>query len=300
MPSIKHWVSAARVRTLPLSLSGIIIASCFAAYNGFVNWAIFSLAILTTLALQVLSNFANDYGDGVKGTDNHERIGPVRALQSGAVTAKQMYRAMKLNIVVIIALVILLLYSAFGTEHLLKTLIFMVLGGFAVYAAVKYTVGKSAYGYKGLGDVFVFVFFGIVSGFGTYFLYALQIDHVIILPSCTIGLLSVAVLNLNNMRDINSDKNANKITVAVKLGLEKAKLYHYFLIGGAIVLSLIFAILYYVSPYNLIFMVIYLPLVKHLIYVQKTKEPSLLDSELKKVAISTFILAVLMGVGYIL
>lgn len=300
MPSIKNWVSAARLRTLPLSVSGIILATSFAAYNGYVNWYIFVLALLTTVALQVLSNFANDYGDGVKGTDNEDRVGPQRALQSGQVTPDQMFEAIKINILVIIALVVMLLFNAFGMRHFLYTMLFLALGAFSVYAAINYTVGESAYGYKGLGDVFVFLFFGLVSGLGTYFLYTLKIDHVIILPAITIGLLSVAVLNLNNMRDINSDIKSNKITLAVKLGLINAKRYQYVLIGGAILISTLFAVLYYVSPYNLMFMVIYVPLVKHLLYVKKTTNPALLDSELKKVAISTFLLAILMGVGYVI
>lgn len=300
MPSIKNWVSAARLRTLPLSVSGIILATSFAAYNGYVNWYIFVLALLTTVALQVLSNFANDYGDGVKGTDNEDRVGPQRALQSGQVTPDQMFEAIKINILVIIALVVMLLFNAFGMRHFLYTMLFLALGAFSVYAAINYTVGESAYGYKGLGDVFVFLFFGLVSGLGTYFLYTLKIDHVIILPAITIGLLSVAVLNLNNMRDINSDIKSNKITLAVKLGLINAKRYQYVLIGGAILISTLFAVLYYVSPYNLMFMVMYVPLVKHLLYVKKTTNPALLDSELKKVAISTFLLAILMGVGYVI
>mgnify|MGYP003667720659 CR=1 FL=1 len=300
MPSIKNWVSAARLRTLPLSVSGIILATSFAAYNGYVNWYIFVLALLTTVALQVLSNFANDYGDGVKGTDNEDRVGPQRALQSGQVTPDQMFEAIKINILVIIALVVMLLFNAFGMRHFLYTMLFLALGAFSVYAAINYTVGDSAYGYKGLGDVFVFLFFGLVSGLGTYFLYTLKIDHVIILPAITIGLLSVAVLNLNNMRDINSDIKSNKITLAVKLGLINAKRYQYVLIGGAILISTLFAVLYYVSAYNLMFMVMYVPLVKHLLYVKKTTNPALLDSELKKVAISTFLLAILMGVGYVI
>lgn len=300
MPTFKNWVSAARVRTLPLSISGIVLATSFAAYNGYVNWSIFVLALLTTIALQILSNFANDYGDGVKGTDNEDRVGPQRSLQSGEVSEDQMFLAIKINILVIIALVVSLLFCAFGMRHFLYTMLFLALGGFSVYAAINYTVGESAYGYKGLGDVFVFVFFGLVSGLGTYFLYTLKIDHVIILPACTIGLLSVAVLNLNNMRDINSDIKSNKMTMAVKLGLKNAKIYHYALIGLAILLSSLFAIFYYVSLYNLIFMVMYIPLIKHLFYVKKTTDPVLLDPELKKVAISTFLLAILMGVGYII
>ncbi|MFD2550763.1 1,4-dihydroxy-2-naphthoate octaprenyltransferase [Bizionia sediminis] len=300
MPKLKHWVSAARVRTLPLSLSGIILGSCFAAYNGFTNWAVLTLAILTTVALQVLSNFANDYGDGIKGTDNDERVGPQRALQSGAIAPEEMFEAIKINILIIIALVVALLFSAFGLQNFLYTVLFLFLGGLSVYAAVKYTVGDSAYGYKGLGDVFVFLFFGLVSSLGTYFLFTLTIDHVIILPACAIGLLSVAVLNLNNMRDINSDINANKRTLAVKLGYKNAKKYHYALVGSALLLAAIFAVLYYVSPFNLLFLIMYIPLIKHMIYVKKTENPAALDSELKKVAIATFLMAILMGVGYII
>lgn len=300
MSDIKHWVEAARLRTLPLSVSGIILAGCFAEYNGFFKWSVFILAILTTIALQVLSNFANDYGDGIKGTDNNNRIGPERAIQSGKITPHAMLGAIKVNILVTIALVFFLILTAFGVRHFWYALTFFILGAISIYASIKYTIGSNAYGYKGLGDIFVFVFFGLVSTIGGYFLFAKQIDHVVILPAIAIGLLSTAVLNLNNLRDINSDLLSNKITMAVKLGFKKAKKYHYFLVISAMVLTLVFAILYYTNSFNFIFLLVYIPLVKHVFKVKSVVNPSELDTELKKVALSTFGLAILLSIGYLL
>ena len=284
MSRINLWVSAMRLRTLPLSVAGIIVASCLAEYNGFFDLKVFILAILTTLSLQILSNLANDYGDGVKGTDNDDRIGPTRAIQSGSITPNEMYNALKINVLISIGLAFFLILASFGVNHFLYSLLFFFLGIVCIIAAIKYTVGQEAYGYRGLGDVFVFIFFGLVGVIGCYILYARQIDHVTILPACTIGLLSAAVLNLNNIRDIDSDKTANKITIPVKLGREKAKKYHYFLVGLAMVLSALFGILYYTSPFNFIFVVVYIPLIKHLKMVYKNEDPKRLDPELKKLA----------------
>ena len=300
MSKAKAWLSAARLRTLPLSVSGIIVGTCLAYYNGDFNGTIFSLAILTTISLQVLSNFANDYGDGVKGTDNENRIGPERAIQSGEITPKQMLVGIKINVLCVMICSFLLIYTAFGEGNLLYSILFYVLGGISIYAAMNYTMGKSAYGYKGLGDIFVFMFFGLLSVMGTYFLYSKQLDHVVILPAISLGLLSVGVLNLNNMRDINSDILSNKITLAVKLGAKRAKTYHIILISTAIVLSLVFSILYYTSVYNLLFFIAYIPLVIHLKTVIKAKTPQEFDPQLKVLALTTFLLALLLGVGYIL
>ena len=271
-----------------------------AAYNGIFKWTIFILAILTTLSFQVLSNLANDYGDGVKGTDNEERVGPQRAIQSGKISPKQMLKAIRVVILISIALAFLLILSSFGMNRIFLTLVFFALGILSIYAAINYTVGTNPYGYRGLGDIFVFVFFGLVSVIGCYVLYAKTIHHVVILPACTIGLLSAAVLNLNNMRDIESDRAAKKNTLAVYLGLSKAKKYHLFLIVSAIVLSFLFGILYYVSPFNLIFFVIYIPLILHIERVVVVQDPSHFDKELKIIALSTLALAVLLGVGHLL
>ncbi|PQV47830.1 1,4-dihydroxy-2-naphthoate prenyltransferase [Jejuia pallidilutea] len=299
MKNVSIWISAMRLRTLPLSVSGIIVASSFAAYNGCFNLQIFLLAILTTISLQILSNLANDYGDGVKGTDDAERIGPERAIQSGKITPNLMFEAIKLNILVCIVLSFLLIFSAFGSQHFLLTLLYFVLGIASVIAAIRYTIGSKAYGYRGLGDAYVFIFFGLVSVIGCYVLYAKTVHHVVFLPAITIGLLSVAVLNLNNMRDIISDKASGKITLAVKLGVTKAKTYHLFLIISAIVVSALWGILYYTSPLNLIYFIAYIPLIKHIKTVKHNNAPQDLDPELKKVALSTFFLSVLLAVGHL-
>lgn len=300
MKNISIWISAMRLRTLPLSVSGIILASCLAEYNGFFEWKICVLAILTTLSFQILSNLANDYGDGIKGTDNNERIGPERAIQSGKISAESMFNGIKFCVLISIILATLLVFTSFRARNFFLALLFFVLGTVSIIAAMKYTIGSNAYGYRGFGDIFVFIFFGLLSVMGGYVLFSKQLDHVVILPAITIGLLSTAVLNLNNMRDVESDKKSNKITLAIKLGERNMKIYHFSLIISAILISGLFGLFYFTSIYNLIFMIMYFPLVVHLIKVKKNKNLKLLDPELKKVALSTFFLAILMGLGHLL
>ncbi|WP_405206477.1 1,4-dihydroxy-2-naphthoate octaprenyltransferase [Aquimarina sp. LLG6339-5] len=298
MTKFKAWISAARLRTLPLSLSGIIVGSALA--GGFGVSIIFWLAIATTLGLQILSNFANDYGDGVKGTDNEDRVGPQRALQSGAISDKEMFVGIVLTSIVTLFLAIFLIYASFGKEYFFYSVFFFLLGIAAIAAAIKYTMGNSAYGYRGLGDVFVFIFFGLVSVVGCYFLFTKDLNGLIFLPATAIGLLSSAVLNLNNMRDHDSDKKSKKNTLVVKLGIAKAKMYHYFLILGAIFSMLIYLIYTYKNYFNLLFLIVLIPLLVHLNKVIKTKDTKNLDPELKKVALSTFFLSILFSLGQIL
>lgn len=300
MKKIKPWLSAMRLRTLPLSVSGIIIGTCLAAYNGRFNIYVFILAVLTTVSLQILSNLANDYGDGVRGTDNDDRVGPERAIQSGEITPEEMFEAIKKNILVVIALTISLVYIAFGHTYILHALLIICLGGVSIYAAINYTMGDSPYGYRALGDVFVFIFFGFVSVLGTYLLNVKTIDHIVFLPATTLGLLSVAVLNLNNMRDLEADENVGKITLAVKLGKRRSKNYHFFLIIGAMFSAVLYSILYYVEPYNFIFLLSFIPLIIHLKRINKAKAPSDYDSQLKVLALTTFLFSILLGVGYLL
>lgn len=299
MDKFKLWISAFRLRTLPLSVSGIIISGCIAFYNGYFDYIIFSLAILVTLGFQILSNLANDYGDGVKGTDNENRIGPERAIQSGKITPEDMFDAIKINILVVIFLIFMLILASFGTRNFLYSLLFFILGGLSIYAALKYTIGDSAYGYKALGDLMVFLFFGILSVMGSYFLFARSLEHVLILPACILGLLSAGVLNINNMRDLESDTESHKITVAVKFGLKRTKMYHAFLIISSLILGLAFAVLYFRSFATVLFLLAYIPIIKHLIFVFKTDDPKQLDSQLKVLALSTFMLSVLLGLGFI-
>ena len=292
---MKHWVEAARLRTLPLSVSGIIVGSFYAMSQGMFNWNIVIFALLTTLGLQILSNFANDYGDGVKGTDNDDRVGPKRAIQSGVITPAEMKRAMIITSLITLLFAVLLIYFAFKEKYLMFSLVFLVLGILAIASAIRYTVGKGAYGYRGYGDVFVFVFFGMVSTFGVYFMFSKSLDLLLLLPATSIGFLSVGVLNLNNMRDEESDRKAGKNTIVVKNGGVWAKKYHFFLVISAMVLVLVFAFLNDFHFDQYFFVVAYFPMISHLMTVYKNKTPRLLDPELKKLAISTFLLAVLLA-----
>ena len=304
---MKHWIEAARVRTLPLSVSGIIVGSFYAMSQAMFNWNIVIFALLTTLGLQILSNFANDYGDGIKGTDNDDRVGPKRAIQKGIITPSQMKNAMVLTSFITLCFAILLIYFAFKDSYLLYSFIFLFLGILAIASAIRYTVGKSAYGYRGYGDVFVFIFFGLVSTFGVYFMFSKEIDFLLLLPATAIGFLSVGVLNLNNMRDEESDRKAGKNTIVVKNGALWAKKYHLFLIVTAMILVLAFAILFdfsYRDPnpekFNFdlyLFLIAYIPIVAHLNRVAKNKNPKLLDPELKKLALSKFFLAIVLSLS---
>jgi 1,4-dihydroxy-2-naphthoate octaprenyltransferase len=305
---MKHWIEAARLRTLPLSVSGIIVGSIYALAHPTAdiltptevfNWKIFGFAILTTLGLQVLSNFANDYGDGVKGTDNANRVGPMRAIQSGVITPAQMKRAIIITSLLTLLSAMLLIYYAFADTNLFYSLFFLVLGIVAIASAIRYTVGSSAYGYKGFGDIFVFVFFGLVSTLGVNFLYSQELDFELFLPAAAIGLLSVGVLNLNNMRDEEPDKAVGKNTLVVKMGAENAKKYHFALVITAMVLVLIFAIISDFQIDQYLFLLAYFPLTKHLINVYKNQEKRALDPELKKLALSTFALSILLALSMI-
>ena len=296
---MKHWIEAARVRTLPLSVSGIIVGSFYAMSQAMFNWNIVVFALLTTLGLQILSNFANDYGDGIKGTDNDDRVGPKRAIQKGTITPFAMKNAMILMSVITLVFAVLLIYYAFKESYLLYSFIFLFLGILAIASAIRYTVGKGAYGYRGFGDVFVFIFFGLVSTFGVYFMFSKEFDWLLLLPATAIGFLSVGVLNLNNMRDEESDRKASKNTIVVQKGSEWAKNYHYFLVISAMVLVVLFAILNHFHFDQYLFLAAYFPMSSHLLTVFKNKNPKLLDPELKKLALSTFFLSVLLALSLI-
>jgi len=315
---VKKYIQAARLRTLPLSISGIIVG-CFLGNNDSVfkiseslfnttisiggnpvyKSPIFWLAILTTIGFQVLSNFANDYGDGIKGTDDN-RTGEKRMVASGAITPKQMKIAMVITATITLVIALLLIYVSFGEDDFGYSMLFFGLGVASIAAAIKYTVGKSAYGYSGLGDVFVFVFFGLLSVVGSYFLFTKEINVPIFLPAFSIGLLSTAVLNLNNMRDRENDQKVGKNTLVVKIGAELAKYYHYVLIIASFLFALLYTVIQFKSPFQFLFVIAYIPLLKHILFVMKNKEEADFDGELKKVALSTFLFGILFGLGQIL
>lgn len=290
------WIKAARLRTLPLSLAGIIMGGALSFCNQF-NSSIFWLCIATATCFQVLSNFANDYGDFAKGTDNDQRLGPKRTMQAGLISNNEMKIALVLTSILSLGLGG---YLSFVGTQLMETkylILFLVLGTLSVIAAIKYTVGKKAYGYSGLGDVFVFIFFGLVGVLGSTFLISSSLGWLETLPAVSIGLLSMGVLNLNNMRDQHNDQANNKNTLVVKMGFQQAKVYHYVLILGGMTLLIIHASITANSFWQFIFILPFVILIKHLMTVKKTTVNQELDPELKKVALSTFFISILYFIG---
>lgn len=304
----QNYIKAARLRTLPLSISGVIVGAVLGNYH-FYNVAlsndslsifsspIFWFAILTTIGFQVISNFANDYGDGVKGTDKN-RLGEARMVSSGAITPKQMKRAIVIATTLTLISALFLIFFSFGSQNFKYSILFFLLGITAIIAAIKYTVGNSAYGYSGFGDLFVFLFFGLLSVVGSYFLFTKQLDLIVFLPAISIGFLSTAVLNLNNLRDREEDAKNNKNTLVVKLGVLKAKKYHYFLIFGALFCAILFSFFKFSSIYQFIYLIAFIPLLKNVKKVALNDNPRELDGELKKVALSTFLFAILFSVSH--
>ena len=293
---IKTWLSAFRLRTLPLAFSCIIMGSGLAYAADQFNLTVFVLALITTLFLQILSNLANDYGDFIKGTDNDERVGPDRTLQSGLITKVKMIKAMW---------VIALLCSIFGVWlisegtiglEFKKAGLFAILGLSAMGAAVKYTMGKTPYGYAGLGDIFVFLFFGWLGVLGSYFLHTHTFHWELLLPASSIGFFTTAVLNINNMRDHEADAKSGKNTLVVRIGIEKAKNYHRALIFGGITLAFVFVIPS--SQYFHYAFAVTIPLfVRFVQSIRKRNDFENFDPFLKKQAIATFIFAILFVLG---
>ena len=290
-----YWIKAARLRTLPLAFSCILMGASIAKICS-IEFSIIKLilALLTTLFLQILSNFANDYGDGIKGSDQFREIND-RMVQSGKISKEEMKKGIILISVLGFFSGLLLIFFSFPLEDTYKILLFLVLGVLSIVAAIKYTVGRSAYGYHGLGDLFVFIFFGIVGVFGSFFLFTQEINLLTVPGSLYIGSLSCAVLNLNNMRDIENDIKSKKQTFAVLLGKKKSKIYHYILIITAFI-SLIFLL---INAGDIIYFLSVLPFLMclmNMLNVYKNKNAQDLDGELKKVALSCFITCLILYV----
>jgi 1,4-dihydroxy-2-naphthoate octaprenyltransferase len=296
--SLLTWIKAARLRTIPLSISGILVGSASAYANQSFDSITFVLTLLTTISYQLLSNFANDYGDGVKGTDNSARLGPRRILQTDHISKNKLRTVVVLLSIVAFTFTVSLVYVAFGFST--TALSFLGLGFAAILAAILYTVGSNAYGYKGLGDAFVFLFFGLVSVLGSNYLYCLDFDFSLLLPGSAIGLLSVAVLNLNNMRDHDNDKFSGKQTLAVRMGKQIANRYHFSLLLTPVLLTLFYGWLSQSTLFYLLATLMFLPVRFHLKRVFYRATEKSLDPELKKVALFTFLYAILFSVLLIL
>ncbi len=299
MTTVEAWFKAFRLRTLPLSFSSIILGSLLALWKGSFYINILLGALATTLFLQILSNLANDYGDFKNGVDNPSRRGPKRTVQSGEISLKSMRVAIGIFALLAFLSGLWLLMEASKTVGMKTIYFFLGLGVLAIVAAIKYTVGKKPYGYQGLGDIAVFIFFGLTGVTGTYFLHTNEINLHEILPAVSIGLLATGVLNLNNMRDEENDRNSGKNSLVVRLGQRNAKIYHTLLIFGALISAIVFTLIEYHSPYQFIFLLAAPMLFQNVSVVARNEAPSELDLELKKLALTTLLFAVTMGLGLI-
>ena len=295
---MKSWISAFRLRTLPLALSCVGMGGFLAATAGKFDGLIFFLCCLTTIFLQVLSNLANDYGDSVNGADHAERLGPQRAVQSGKISARQMKHAVIFFVLLCLVSGISLLLVSFGWNW--RTILFFFgLGILSILAAISYTVGKRPYGYAGLGDISVLIFFGLIGVMGSLYLFTKEISRMEILPALSCGFFSIAVLNINNIRDIESDRKAGKFSIPVRIGKEKAARYHWFLLLSGLTAAALYTILTFQSYFQFLFLLT-LPLF-FLNGIAVTKKPSgELDPYLKQMALSTLLFVVLFGIGLLL
>ena len=305
MKKLQIWLNAMRLRTLPLSLSGIFMGVAMAILYGFWDFGIFFFSISTTISFQILSNFANDLGDTLKGADNDQRIGPKRTVQSGLISKKQMKIALITMVLIsLLSSLFLILVASIGMNwSLIVTFILFAL--LSILAAIGYTIGKNAYGYYGLGDLMVFIFFGLVSVFGSFALFSKYLFIGCIFPSITIGFLSVAVLNLNNLRDYNNDKKVGKKTLVVRIGTELAKKYQILLIFLAFIAHVFFILSSFtfnlLTTFNGCFLLLsvlpFLVLFVHLYRIYKNNDLEKIDTELKVVALSTFVCSILTLTG---
>lgn len=296
MSTLKTWISAFRLRTLPLATAAVLTGMVVADEMYRADLGITLLAWLTAVSLQILSNLANDYGDFVKGTDNEKRIGNQRALQSGNITTSAMLRMIVLFVFICLTSGIGLLWKATGGEINYYFTAFFITGLVAIAAAIKYTVGKNAYGYSGLGDLFVFVFFGPVAVTGTFLLNnGFQLnpakDWLILFPAISIGLLCAAVLNVNNIRDTENDNASGKFTIPVKIGLKPARVYHLLLVSVALLLMLCYAFSVF-HPIKLILVLPALLLINNVRKVYITAPSPAYNIFLKQLSLGTLFLSV--------
>ncbi|QJQ96362.1 MULTISPECIES: 1,4-dihydroxy-2-naphthoate octaprenyltransferase [Halomonadaceae] len=298
MGTLSAWLMAMRLRTLPLACSSILLGSGLAANRGEFDTRIMVLALLTATLLQILSNLANDYGDWVSGADNGERIGPPRALASGVISRRQMSHAMALTGLASAVAGLLLLFASFGTDWM-AILAFTALGATAILAAITYTVGigHTPYGYRGFGDISVFLFFGLLGVLGSYYLFTHTLTWELLLPAAACGLLATAVLNINNVRDIESDAQSDKITLAVRLGRRGAVIYHWALLTMGLLLSLIFLYLDEAGKWAGLLMLAILPLGHAALTLGKSRDGQVLTGALKETVLSVFVYHLLLSLG---
>lgn len=284
------WIEAARLRSLPLSLGGAFIAGGLAAYFGVFRWSVFALMLVTVVLLQVLSNFADEYGDLANGADNDERLGPIRAMQRGEITREQMKRALLITGTVAVTIGVIMIFVAFGLKHWPFTITYLGFAAITVCGAVFYTVGEHPYGYYGLGDIACFFFFGVMEVSGGFVLYALGYVPSVALPTIGCGMLVVGMININNMRDLVSDKAAGKRTFAVLIGAKASRVYQVILVAGGCALMLAFPIVQGCGWEDYLFAVFFVPVLWTLCRTVREQDSARLDRYMKPHSLRTALL----------
>lgn len=297
---MKSWIEAARPRTLPLALSCILMGSFLAASTGKFSWTVAVLSVVTTILLQVLSNFANDYGDAVNGKDTELREGPRRAVHSGAIPAATMLKAIVIFSILALISGISLLTIALKGAPANTFWVFLGIGIACIIAAITYTAGKRPYGYVGLGDLSVLIFFGWVGVIGSSYLHTHVWNWGLLLPATSCGLFAVGVLNINNIRDIESDKATGKNSIPVRLGRDKAILYHWTILTVGMLCVLIYTFQHFSGYTSLLFLLSFPLFIRNGLAISRLKKASELDPYLKQMALSTLLFVVLFGLGTVL
>jgi 1,4-dihydroxy-2-naphthoate octaprenyltransferase len=300
MATAKSWIKAARPRTLPLALSGIIMGCGLALFYGAINTMVSVLAIITATLIQIFSNFTNDYGDSQKGTDNENRVGPTRTLQSGEISQIEMKKGMFLVGALSFLSGVWLVYLGTWHHSKIASFAFIGLGILSLIAAYFYTAGKKSYGYIGLGDIAVFLFFGLLPVIGVFYLNSGFLNAEVVLPALSLGFFSTGVLNLNNMRDIENDEQFGKITIPVRLGEKKSLLYHNLIIILGWITGFGFTLLQNHSNWQFIYLITLPFFAFDLIKINKIRVAQELDPFLKRLALSILAFTLLFCVGLIL
>lgn len=291
----KMWFETARPKTLPLAIASIVTGSALAYYYHQFNGTIALLALITATLLQIVSNFANDYGDHIKGSDTAERIGPLRGIQQGAITFSQL--RLGLILVTLASMISGAALIAVACQTWNDVLAFIVLGILAIIASITYTVGKKPYGYMGLGDVSVFIFFGLLGVCGTFYLQSHLLNWAMVLPAMMSGLLAVAVLNINNLRDIEQDKKSGKNTLIVRIGAVAGRYYHISLLILATLFALLFALYHFRHWYSFIFILVLPLLAKHAVFVMNHRDALQLRPMLAQMAKLALLFNIIFSLG---
>ncbi|MEQ1975626.1 1,4-dihydroxy-2-naphthoate polyprenyltransferase [Xenorhabdus sp. SGI240] len=295
---MQAWLESLRPKTLPLAVAAVITGSALASWTGHFKWPVALLALFTAALLQILSNLANDYGDVTKGSDTENRIGPSRGMQKGLITAKQMKSALKLTVLLSCLSGSSLIAVACNNPN--DIIGFLILGLLAIIAAITYTVGTRPYGYLGLGDISVLIFFGYLSILGTYYLQSGTFSISTVLPATASGLLSVAVLNINNLRDIENDRQNGKNTLAVRLGGKKARYYHAAVLLTAMLCLITFTLLYLNNWFNWLFLLAFPLLLKHMIQVLRDPTAEGMRPRLVQMVKAALLTNILFSIGLVL